>query len=172
MSDGTVKKIVIHCSDSTWGSALAIDKWHKERGWRGIGYLGVVGNGRPLPHMVHPWTFADGHFEWGRPLDDDTILEVPEIEAHAYGWNHKSVGICLIGKPQGPRDRCQFTPSQILTARSAIDNLIMHFGLSYDDVVGHYELDPAKTCPGMDMALFRGWLKGVVDWVDLMRAVS
>jgi len=31
-----VKKIILHCSDSEWGDAAEIDKWHKARGWQGI----------------------------------------------------------------------------------------------------------------------------------------
>ena len=40
-----IKKIIIHCSDSEFGDAALIDKWHKERGWTGIGYHYVILNG-------------------------------------------------------------------------------------------------------------------------------
>ena len=37
--------IVIHCSDSSYGTVDIIDHWHKMRGWSGIGYHYVIGNG-------------------------------------------------------------------------------------------------------------------------------
>lgn len=78
-----VTKHIIHCSDSTFGDAATIDRWHKERGWNGIGYHFVI-----LP---------DGTIEKGRPLNKQG--------AHVYGHNRNSVGTCLIGKTE-------FTPRQ------------------------------------------------------------
>ena len=40
-----INKIILHCSDSAWGSAAAIDRWHVERGMRRIGYHYVILNG-------------------------------------------------------------------------------------------------------------------------------
>ena len=40
-----IKKVIIHCSDSDFGTASVIDGWHKERGWDGIGYHYVITNG-------------------------------------------------------------------------------------------------------------------------------
>ena len=34
--------IIIHCSDSDFGDAQTIDLWHKQRGWKGIGYHYVI----------------------------------------------------------------------------------------------------------------------------------
>ena len=73
-----IDKIVIHCSATTNGrhhTAEDIHRWHKERGWSGIGYHyvirvdGVLDSGRP-----HYWTGS-----------------------HAKGHNTNSIGICLIG---------------------------------------------------------------------------
>jgi hypothetical protein len=33
-----IKQIIIHCSDSEFGNVIQIDRWHRERGWKGIGY--------------------------------------------------------------------------------------------------------------------------------------
>jgi hypothetical protein len=41
-----IDTIVIHQSDSAFGNAAVIDKWHRERGWSGIGYHWVILNGR------------------------------------------------------------------------------------------------------------------------------
>ena len=39
------KKIVLHCSDSTFGNAAVITNWHIQRGWQTIGYHFVICNG-------------------------------------------------------------------------------------------------------------------------------
>ena len=44
-----ISKIILHCSDSEWGSASVIDQWHKERGWTEIGYHYVITNGQTEP---------------------------------------------------------------------------------------------------------------------------
>lgn len=83
-----ITKHIIHCSDSTFGDVATIDRWHKERGWRGIGYHFVI-----LP---------DGTVEIGRPLN--------QVGAHVRGHNRESVGTCLIG-------RNHFTEAQFTTLR-------------------------------------------------------
>ena len=37
--------IIVHHSDSDYGSAAIIDKWHRERGFDELGYHFVIGNG-------------------------------------------------------------------------------------------------------------------------------
>ena len=73
-----INKIVVHCSATPEGrdvSAATIDKWHKERGWSGIGYHYVVA--------------LDGTIEYGR--------DVQQTGAHVKGHNTGSIGICYIG---------------------------------------------------------------------------
>lgn len=149
---GTIKRIVLHCSDSKWGSAVEIDRWHRKRGWRKIGYMGVITNGYIMRYTSDAyWRFSDGAFEWGRPLDQDNEIESGEVEAHAFGINKESVGICLIGQHD-------FSVSQLLEARKLINHLRNKWGLSCQDVVGHYEVDSKKTCPNIDMDTFRRFL--------------
>ena len=163
-----VQDVFIHCSDSSWGTALEIDRWHKARGWDRIGYLCVIGNGKPFSGMVEPWNFADGNVEWGRPLDDDTILESGEIEAQVFGWNDRSVGICLIGKPDS-NGKCHFTQAQLLKAKEVVLELLNHFSLTADAVKGHGEVDKGKICPGIDMNDFRAFIKGEMNVSDLLQ---
>lgn len=103
-------KAIIHCSDSPQGrgdNAETIHKWHKERGWDGIGYhyvileSGVVENGRP-----EYWTGS-----------------------HAKGHNN-SIGICLIGKDE-------FTHAQFISLEALIkehqwtsDEVVGHYAVS------------------------------------------
>jgi len=156
-----VDGVIIHCSDSYWGCATVIKGWHTAapplgRGWSDIGYGAVVGNGYWNERMYleqKPWRFLDGAIEAGRPFDTDPVMTADEIGAHCYGWNGKTIGICLVGK------HGQFTVSQLLALRDA---LVFHFlptlKLSIGSVTGHYEHDRGKTCPDMDMNLFRAFL--------------
>jgi len=167
-----IEKIVVHCSDSEWGTAFVINEWHKQRGWsrvgpdgitRSIGYLGVIGNGRPFAGMDKPWYFSDGAWEWGRGLDDNAWLDPDETEAQTLGWNGRSVGFCLIGKPDKITGMCNFTPSQLSKAKTICNELISRLGLKSSDVMGHKELQAGKVCPGMDMDVFRDYVAGIKD---------
>lgn len=149
-----IEKIVLHCSDSTWGDALIIDQWHKQRGWKMIGYHNVITNGKP--HSGVYWSFLNGAIQTGRPLDNDPYLEQNEKGAHVKLYNSTSIGICLIGK-----DR--FTQRQYQNANRIIVQYLNAFGLSVDDVLGHYELDEKKTCPNFSMDKFREDLRYYIN---------
>ena len=147
---GTITQIVLHCSDSTWGTAVEIDRWHRARGWERIGYLGVILNGYPLPKVY--WEHADGAWEWGRPCDQNNSLSASEQEAHALGINANSVGICLIGTTT-------FSVRQLLAARQHIRSFCALWHLPYTAVIGHCEVPHSgKTCPNLNMSTFRSFL--------------
>lgn len=100
----TINRIIIHCAATPNGkhfTAADIDKWHKARGWRGIGYHYVI--------------TLDGQLEAGRPVE--------EVGAHVKGMNKDSIGICLIGTDL-------FTPAQIATLRETIQGLITRFPMA------------------------------------------
>lgn len=74
----TINKIIIHCSATKEGNnvtASTIDQWHKDRGWKSIGYHYVV--------------MLDGTIEYGR--------SIYETGAHVKNHNEGSIGICYIG---------------------------------------------------------------------------
>lgn len=52
-----------------------IDRWHKQRGWSGIGYHWVIKR--------------DGTIEDGRPVN--------KVGAHVKGYNTGSLGLCMVG---------------------------------------------------------------------------
>ena len=85
---------IIHCSDSEMGDVKEIRTWHKNNGWRDVGYHFVIRR--------------DGEIEIGRLLD--------EVGAHAKGFNLNSVGTCLIGKEN-------FTTAQF-TALKRLDHFL------------------------------------------------
>ncbi len=102
------KGLLIHCSDSPQGrgdNAKTIDKWHRERGWSGIGYHYVI--------------LEDGTVETGRPLD--------RLGAHAKDYNDY-VGICLIGKDSFTKE--QFDGLEKLCGEFDTHNIIGHYKVS------------------------------------------
>ena len=75
----TINGIVIHCSASPQGrgdDAEVIHRWHRERGWSGIGYHWVI--------------LEDGTRQAGRPEYWQG--------SHVRGRNADTVGVCLIGE--------------------------------------------------------------------------
>lgn len=73
-----IKSIILHCSATPEGKDFTvadITRWHKERGFRTIGYHYVV--------------YRDGTVHKGRPVE--------QIGAHCEGHNKDSIGVCYIG---------------------------------------------------------------------------
>jgi hypothetical protein len=143
-----LKNIIIHCSDSDFGTADIIREWHTSppRNWKDIGYNGVILNGRTLYNNDYN-PEKDGVFEIGRGLDLNTLIESDEIGAHARGYNTNSIGICLIGKTK-------FTVKQFETLFNICKlytNIIPNL-----KIFGHCGLPGvSKTCPNFSMDNFR-----------------
>jgi hypothetical protein len=146
--------IVVHCSDSAWGSAAEIRRWHLENGWRDIGYHFVISNGMTRPDFRVD--ALDGSVEVGRYLDGDNFISENEIGAHALGYNSDSIGICLIGKTS-------FTARQLGTLLNVLNDLGRRFDVPVTSILGHYETPDAngKTCPNIDMKHVR-YLLGLI----------
>lgn len=117
-----IKRIYVHCTDYAKDtSAQEIREWHLKRGFVDIGYHWVIRQ--------------SGLLEIGRPIH--------MIGAHAKGRNKDSLGVVLCGKSK-------FKKEQFFTLIKLLDNNIDIFGLSINDVFGHYEVDGKKTCPNFN----------------------
>lgn len=144
------KRIIIHCSDSSWGTAEDIDQWHRNKGWKAIGYNAVIQNGYVTSKSGYDCN-TDGTLQEGRALDFDAYIDEDEKAAHALSYNKDSIGICLIGIEH-------FTVKQFLA--------LFHFckvfqAISPDiEIKGHYEMSTArgKPCPNFNMDTFRNLL--------------
>lgn len=130
--------LVIHCSDSSFGSATLIKSWHtdpkpKGRAWRDIGYHVVICNGFVENNTYID--FMDGAIEWGRDIDEDG--------AHTFGFNDLP-GLCLIGESG------KFTIAQLEATRRVILYFIEHHGLDPETIKMHSDLDDRKPyCAGI-----------------------
>ena len=133
-----IEKIILHCSDSSFGDADIIDSWHKERGWSGNGYNYILLNGYRKKGVYIKED--DGLVEVGRDLE--------KIPAHCKGQNRNSIGICLIGEKLFSGNQLYKTLPYILTT------LMNQYGLTKNDIYAHYEFS-TKTCPNIDIEMIK-----------------
>ena len=124
----TITLIVIHCSavrpDQT-SSAKDIEKWHKDRGFKRIGYHYVIRR--------------NGEIEPGRPEW--------MVGAHCLHHNAHSIGVCYEG---GLDIRGQPADTRMAEQKAAMRRLLEELHQRYPRalIVGHRDLNPAKKCPG------------------------
>ena len=124
-----INLIIVHCSATPEGRNVAvadIDRWHRERGFDGIGYHYVV--------------YIDGSVHEGRPLN--------KVGAHCKGHNANSIGICYVGGVDlngKPKD------TRTLAQKDALVNLLMRLKRRFPKAVirGHRDF-AAKACPSFD----------------------
>lgn len=134
-----IDNIVVHCAYTPPGmdvGAAEIDRWHKARGWSGIGYHFVIRR--------------DGRVEKGRPLE--------KVGAHVAGHNAHSIGICLVGGKAREQDipEDNYTAAQLAALRSLIEVLQARFPQA--DILGHRDFPNVhKACPCFDV---RSWITG------------
>jgi hypothetical protein len=143
LSTDDVRYIVIHITDSYYGNVDIVDRWHKQRGWDSIGYHWLVLNSFPTKYRweaKRPDIYSDGKIQQGRSED--------ARGAHVKGKNWQTIGVAMIGKNGG------FSAAQINSALYICRELKMRFP-NIIDIKGHTEFDSGKTCPDLDMDLFR-----------------
>lgn len=155
------EKLIVHSSASAWGTALDIYQWHtRDNGWKHVGYHAVITNGFPTAEWYRAGKsvrILDGQITMARPFDADEDLEAHEQGAHCYGFNSTTLGVCLIGGMLKNGTVQPITRNQIVSLVKYCKWMDYHFGLTADDVCGHYEMPTAggKTCPDIDMDLLR-----------------
>ena len=121
--------IVIHCSATKEGKDYTvgdITRWHKQRGFRTIGYHWVV--------------YRDGTVHQGRPES--------EVGAHASGYNSRSIGVCYIGglDARTGKGKDTRTPEQKVALERLVRELLARYPGSR--VVGHRDLSPDRNHDG------------------------
>jgi len=124
-----VDKIIIHCSATKEGNnvnASTIDQWHRDRGWRGIGYHYVV--------------MLDGTIEYGR--------SIYETGAHVKNHNQGSIGVCYIG---GLNNEMKAEDTRTSEQKESLLLLLKTLKKMHPDATihGHNEFS-AKACPCFD----------------------
>lgn len=125
-----IKEIIVHCSATPEGKDYTvsdIDKWHKARGFRCIGYHYVI--------------YRDGSIHTGRTID--------KIGAHCKGHNSYSIGICYIGglDSSGKSPKDTRTPEQKASLLALLEDLKTKFPDAR--IYGHRSF-ANKACPSFD----------------------
>lgn len=125
-----IDEILVHCAATPEGKDFTvedIDKWHKARGFKKIGYHFVIYN--------------DGSIHRGRDIE--------EVGAHCTGHNSRSIGICYIGgvakDGKTPKDT-RTEPQKI-----ALLELLKELKVKYPKakIYGHRDF-ANKACPSFD----------------------
>ncbi len=101
-----------------------IDRYHRMKGWRKIGYHFVV--------------MPDGLIYVGRTLN--------ETGAHTVGKNDTAIGVCLLGN----FDEEEMPSEQYVTMKYLVCWLLNRFGLTPNDLFFHRDF-AQKTCPGLKL---------------------
>ena len=140
--------IAIHCSATPPSmdhvNEDEIRQWHLDKGWSDAGYNIVIPR-KPLS-SIH------NYIEIARPLDAQG--------AHVRGYNHRALGICLVGgvnEDDFPEDN--FLPEQWDALRVSCT-----FALNYASpgavLAGHTQLirpgEIQKACPSFDVTKVMG----------------
>ena len=143
LDPNNVDTIVIHITVSFYGDVMTIDRWHRDRGWSAIGYHYLITNCFPSKkrwELKRPDPSMDGAVHEGRSIEF--------AGAHVKGHNWHSVGVALVGKNGA------FTSRQLESAIRLCKELKHRFP-KINTIVGHFELFDGKSCPDLDMDLFR-----------------
>lgn len=128
----TITLIIIHCSATPEGKNYTvqdIDRWHKARGWKGIGYHYVI--------------YRDGSIHKGRPEE--------QVGAHCMNHNKHSIGICYIGGTTADNKKAKDTRTE--AQKRSLRALLVELKQSYPRalIMGH-NVFANKSCPCFDAA--------------------
>jgi N-acetylmuramoyl-L-alanine amidase len=126
-----INEIIVHCAATPEGKDFTvsdIDRWHKKRGWSGIGYHYVV--------------YRDGSVHKGRP--------VWKVGAHVRGRNRNTIGICYIGgvDKHGKKAKDTRTNAQKVAMTKLLTGLLDEFP-KIKLISGHNQY-AAKACPSFN----------------------
>lgn len=126
----TINEIIVHCTATPEGKDYTVEditRWHKDRGFKTIGYHYVV--------------YRDGSVHEGRPLS--------EVGAHCIGHNAHSIGVCYIGGLTADGRKAKDT--RTLEQKEALVLLLVRLKKKFPlaKIHGHRDF-AAKECPSFD----------------------
>lgn len=131
-----INKIILHCSATQEGKDFDVEdirEWHLQRGFTDVGYHYVIK--------------LDGTIQDGR--------DIRSIGAHCKGQNYGSISICYVGgldkEGKGKDTRTNEQKESLL---NLIDDLLLAYDLTIDDVYCHYQF-AKKLCPCFKIEEFK-----------------
>jgi hypothetical protein len=114
------------------GGAARIDRWHKDKGWDGIGYDFVVGNGTDT---------RDGQVEVGFRWKGQ--LTGAHTKTLSNEFNETGIGICMVGNFDVNRPSAQ----QLANLSKLVGYLMKTYNIPPDHILGHGQTK-RTDCPG------------------------
>jgi len=132
------KYIVVHHSFTDSGNEEIFHNYHKNvRGWLGVGYHFVIGNGHGSP---------DGRVEVTFRWED----QIHGAHAGVEEYNQHGIGICLVGN----FERGYPTEKQMASLVSLVNYLQQRCGIPASDILLHRHIKNTK-CPGEHFPYYR-----------------
>lgn len=131
--------IIVHHSASPSGNAAIFDRLHRSKGWDGVGYHFVIGNGKGSGdgalEVTPRWRLQKHGAHAGK-----LAVHRPDERNCC---NEFGIGVCLVGNYE------QQTPSQaqMRTLAGVIAVLQNEYGIASDDIAGHGHVK-STACPG------------------------
>ncbi len=132
------KCIVIHHSASDVGGAARYDRAHRDRGWDGLGYHFVIGNGSDT---------ADGKVEIGFRWPGQ--IQGAHCKTPDHFYNDHGIGICLVGN----FDDHPPTRLQMQTLARLVRFLCAEFNIPKSNILTHGGVTGKTDCPGKQFDL-------------------
>lgn len=124
--------IIIHHSGTSSGNATTLGEEHTRRGFGGLGYQFVIGNGSGA---------GDGEIQVGYRWDGQ--LDGAHTQVPGYDFNRTSIGICIVGNGS----TTPFTNEQISRLTQLSRLLQARLGIPSSNILLHSELKNT-ACPG------------------------
>lgn len=125
-----VTEIIVHCTATKQGQPATVadvDRWHKAKGWAGIGY--------------HYLVYLDGTIHQGRSEN--------KIGAHCVGHNSHSIGVCYVGGLANDGKTAKDTRTE--AQKAGLLKILKELKARYPNakIYGHRDF-AAKACPCFD----------------------
>lgn len=131
------RHIVIHHTASSAGSVESVHEAHIKRGWDGIGYHFLIGNGKGM---------GDGEiqptFRWREQIHG-AHAKSPNNE-----YNEHGIGICLVGN----FEETDPSSAQLESVKRLVGVLKNEYRLTAGQVIGHRDVK-ATACPGKNFPI-------------------
>jgi hypothetical protein len=141
------KGIVIHHSAVPFGSAAHEEKYHKSKGWDGLGYHFVINNGVRKDGYGEPDGLVEVGYRWNGQKVGSHCRENGDKSNY---WNKYTIGICLIGnfETRGPTKR------QMASLVKLVRFLQDRYNIPTSQIKGHGQVKATK-CPGRKFSMNR-----------------
>ncbi len=142
------KYIIIHHSACNYGNAKLFHKWHTDKGFGGLAYHFVIGNGHGS---------GNGQVEYGFRWKQNKIGTHVTVDA----WYHNvfGIGICLVGN----FDYARPTWKQLTALIKLIRKLAKRYNIPKKNVVGHKDVPHGRLITKGGKIIFKrttGYEKG------------